>query len=61
MNISKYTNLIQLQFVIGQRVKYPTICDLKLSNDIYNMRNSIEFPVIQGKTMCTDDFYEGTI
>jgi len=46
-------------FVLGRRMKYPSLLDEKLSNDIYELAKDVEFPVQQGKTMCADDFYEG--
>jgi uridine phosphorylase len=46
-------------FVLGRRMKYPSLLDEKLSNEIYELANLVDFPVQLGKTMCADDFYEG--
>ena len=50
-----------LQKVLGKVINHPTDIDSSLSDELasYSNENSFHFDVIQGDTMCCDDFYEG--
>lgn len=45
------------QVVLGRKVEYPTDFDQRLAEEIHGVRGKLQ--VVLGKTMGTDDFYEG--
>uniref|UniRef100_T1J0D2 Uridine phosphorylase n=1 Tax=Strigamia maritima TaxID=126957 RepID=T1J0D2_STRMM len=44
---------------LGKKVCHPCIIDQTLVNDIVSCASDLQFPVVRGTTMATDDFYEG--
>uniref|UniRef100_A0A915B3I7 Nucleoside phosphorylase domain-containing protein n=1 Tax=Parascaris univalens TaxID=6257 RepID=A0A915B3I7_PARUN len=48
-----------IQYVMGRRVKRPSILDERLKEELYILAKQINLPVEIGKTFCADDFYEG--
>uniref|UniRef100_A0A0M3HX53 PNP_UDP_1 domain-containing protein n=1 Tax=Ascaris lumbricoides TaxID=6252 RepID=A0A0M3HX53_ASCLU len=48
-----------IQYVMGKRVKRPSILDQQLKEELYSLAKQINLPVEMGKTFCADDFYEG--
>jgi uridine phosphorylase len=47
------------QFINGKVVKRAAKLNLELAKELYNSGVSSNLPVVQGKTLCADDFYEG--
>ena len=48
------------QAILGKIVSRPSILDKELVQELVNAsRPEDEFQVVSGKTMCTQDFYEG--
>ncbi|CAN7979605.1 unnamed protein product [Ixodes pacificus] len=47
--------------ILGELVRRPTVIDNKLANDIVAVGRKAmpELNIVTGKTMCTNDFYEG--
>lgn len=45
--------------VLGHVVQHPTALDEDLSRELLALGKKMDFKVVIGKTMCTDDFYEG--
>ena len=48
-----------IQYINGKIVKREAKLDQALARDLYTHGRSISIPVVQGKTLCADDFYEG--
>ncbi|CAB3401853.1 unnamed protein product [Caenorhabditis bovis] len=48
-----------VQVVAGKRIERPTQLDAKLREQLCAVANEKGIPVVTGKTMCADDFYEG--
>uniref|UniRef100_A0AC34Q2Q6 Nucleoside phosphorylase domain-containing protein n=1 Tax=Panagrolaimus sp. JU765 TaxID=591449 RepID=A0AC34Q2Q6_9BILA len=46
-------------FVNGKLVKHPAVIDLEFSKELYDTGLELGLNVVQGKTLCADDFYEG--
>ncbi|CAN7940145.1 unnamed protein product, partial [Ixodes hexagonus] len=47
--------------ILGELVRRPAVLDAKLANDIWTVGRKAmpELNIVSGKTMCTNDFYEG--
>lgn len=45
--------------ILGKVVARPATVDQSLAKDLLEMGKHHDFPTVTGKTMCTDDFYEG--
>ncbi|XKL59527.1 hypothetical protein PGB90_000543 [Kerria lacca] len=46
--------------ILGKKVERPALLDKNLAEEIINLKESSDnFNIISGKTVCTDDFYEG--
>ena len=57
---SKFHFISQFQAILGKIVSRPSILDKELVQELVNAsRPGDGFQVVSGKTMCTQDFYEG--
>lgn len=46
--------------ILGEKIRRPAILDKDLAEEILSLvEPEDDFQVVLGKTMCTDDFYEG--
>jgi len=57
-----YNSLLEPHFklvAVGKTFHWPTTFNAELCNELYELANMLELPVIKGKTLGTDDFYEG--
>ncbi|EEC02439.1 uridine phosphorylase, putative [Ixodes scapularis] len=54
--------VLSVSHILGELVRRPTVIDNKLANDIVAVGRKAmpELNIVTGKTMCTNDFYEGT-
>ncbi|CAI4229165.1 unnamed protein product [Auanema sp. JU1783] len=48
-----------VQWVAGKRVVRDTHLDPQLCSDLLDLAKDLDIPATTGKTLCTDDFYEG--
>jgi uridine phosphorylase len=49
------------QIILGKTVGRPAVVDQSLAKELLEAGSKLQnyFPTVTGKTMCTDDFYEG--
>ena len=45
--------------MLGKRVRHPTKLDQELVMDLVELGEEMSFAIASGKTLCTNDFYEG--
>merc|ERR1711976_178504 len=45
--------------ILGKLVEHPTALDKEVADTLVELGKKMDFQVVSGKTMCTDDFYEG--
>ena len=48
-----------LQIILGEVVSRKAEVDQKLAQDLVQIGRDLPFNVVAGKTVCTNDFYEG--
>lgn len=51
--------MFTLQIVLGQVVHKPCHLDADVAKELLELGDKLDFQVVSGKTMCTNDFYEG--
>ena len=49
-----------LKIVLGKVVSRKAVLDLDLAYKLVDLGTGLPFEVVSGKTVCTNDFYEGT-
>ena len=54
-----YYSLLLSQVVLGKTVCSPTVLDKDLAEDLLRTQKDFTYDTVLGRTMCTDDFYEG--
>ncbi len=47
------------QIVLGRVVSKPALLDSTVVRELVEIGKEFDFPTVRGKTLCTDDFYEG--
>ena len=50
-----------LQVVMGKRVRRPSLMNQEVAKEIQSCQSDHSFLTVLAGTMCTDDFYEGTL
>ena len=45
--------------MLGSRLSRPAELDPKLARELATLGEEMPFPTVLGKTVCTDDFFEG--
>ena len=45
---------------MGKKTFHETKLDQELVEELVDLGKDLSFKVVSGKTVCTDDFYEGT-
>ena len=48
------------QIILGKKVFHETKLDQELVEELVTLGKDLPFDVVSGKTVCTDDFYEGS-
>ncbi|KAL4003727.1 uridine phosphorylase [Acanthocheilonema viteae] len=48
-----------VQYIVGQKILRPAIFDAEVYQQLYKVALELKIPAQIGKTLCTDDFYEG--
>ncbi|GMT01504.1 hypothetical protein PENTCL1PPCAC_23679, partial [Pristionchus entomophagus] len=48
-----------VQWIAGRKVAHPTLLCPLLSSDLSTLAAQMKLPIVSGKTLCADDFYEG--
>ena len=51
----------KLQIILGKKSYHETKLDQDLVQELVTLGSGLPFNVVSGKTVCTDDFYEGTL
>ncbi len=52
---------IYVQYIMGKRIDQPAQLDQRLVNELLEVGKSLGIPVETGRTLCADDFYEGSL
>ncbi|OUC44222.1 putative uridine phosphorylase [Trichinella nativa] len=48
-----------LKHILGKRVRKPTHLDSSLNNELLKIATELNYNTVIGKTLCSNDFYEG--
>ncbi len=51
--------LLLPQIILGKVVSRPADMDQSVATELFDMGKMHDFTTVTGKTLCTDDFYEG--
>ena len=55
----RFTIETLFQIILGKKVFHETKLDQELVEELVDLGKDLPYKVVSGKTVCTDDFYEG--